>query len=330
MRNLRVPRRGTVFTTRGIALMAACVALATTAATAPDRAAATRAPRGVGPVRLTPYRGGLPQPSPARPPPLKAFGRRHDDAQRPPPPPCPRARDGDRVVDWSTFTPSDSLPSQAAVYADNTLVSDEFAHLFLSVVASLQALGHSVDDLVDPRKPHRSRIQLVDMAADHGLDVDGALLAVVPAPRVGARLHARADYGVFVAFGDTRAPEVRGVGAINAYYCAFTYRPGDGLPPGQLFTLPTYDLVLAPSRFALHQYLLHTELYLAPLVHDRALVPQTFMLAPPAARRPMKPSPSATKSSPAILRTILKTCTARHCNSLYASRVASRPTLGSS
>ena len=283
MRNLRVPQCGTVLTTRGILLMAACVALATTAAAAPDRAAATRTPRGgVAPVRLTPYRGGLPQPSPARLPPLKASGRRNDGAQRPPPPPCPRARDGDRAVDWSTFTPSDSLPSRAAVYTDNTLVSYEFVHLFLSVVASLQALEHSVDVLVDPRKPHRSRIQLVDMAADHGLDVDGALLAVVPAPRVGARLHARADYGVFVAFGDTRAPDVRGVGAINAYYCTFPYRPGDGLPPGQLFTLPTYDLVLVPSRFALHQYLLHTELYLAPLVHDRALVPQTFMLAPPA------------------------------------------------
>ena len=139
MHNLRVPRRGT---TRGIALMSACVALATTAATAPDRAAATRTPRGVVSVRLAPYRGGLPQPSPARPPPLKASGRRHDGAQRPPPPPCPRARDGDRVVDWSTFTPSDSLPSRAAVYTDNTLVSYEFAHLFLSVVASLQALGH--------------------------------------------------------------------------------------------------------------------------------------------------------------------------------------------
>ena len=281
MRNLRLPRRGTVFSTRVIAFMAACVALATTAATAPDRTAATRTPRGVAPVRLTPYRGGLPQPSPARPTLLKASGYRHDGAQRPPPQPCPRARDGDRVVDWSTFTPSDSLPSRAAVYTDNTLVSYEFAHLFLSVVASLQALGHSVDVLVDPRKPHRSRIQLVDMAADHALDVDGARLAVVSAPRVGARLHVRADYGVFVAFGDMRAPDVRGVGAINAYYCTFPYRPGDGLPPGQLFTLPTYDLVLAPSQFALHQYLLHTELYLAPLVHDRAHVPQTFMLAPP-------------------------------------------------
>ena len=165
MRNLRLPRRGTVFTTRVIAFMAACVALATTAATAPDRTAATRTPRGVAPVRLTPYRGGLPQPSPGRQTLLKASGYRHDGAQRPPPQPCPRARDGDRVVDWSTFTPSNSLPSRAAVFTDNTLVSYEFAHLFLSVVASLQALGHSVDVLVDLRKPHRSRIQLVDMAA---------------------------------------------------------------------------------------------------------------------------------------------------------------------
>jgi len=132
---MRIPRCGAVF----MALMAACVALATDAAKATDFTAANRYPRA---VRLTPYRGGLPQPSPARPPPLKASGRRHDGAQRPPPPPCPRARDGDRVVDWSTFTPSDSLPSRAAVYTDNTLVSYEFAHLFLSVVASLQALGH--------------------------------------------------------------------------------------------------------------------------------------------------------------------------------------------
>ena len=169
---------------------------------------------------------------------------------------------------------------RAALFTNNTLVSFDYAHLVLATLAALQCNGYAVDAVVQQGQPARSVIQYAEMADGHGFAVDANQLYVVKGVISGSRIYTGRGYDVFVAMGDEPLPRIMGAGKLNIYVCT-SLPTQESADFGQLFTLPSYDVIAFTSKEARDRQIATMEAYSIAAVRDRAPIPDAHVLTVP-------------------------------------------------
>lgn len=183
------------------------------------------------------------------------------------------------TIDWKQIE-NRKFSKKAAVFTPYALVPGGGERYLLTFVTALQELDYNVYVLVDQNNPVVDSEGLDNLAETMGISLKKSSIHVHVLDQSSDSVALKKYYDVFFSLGNSKFPQIKGIGSVNFYMCQFPFDLSRPAQNYEIRNLITYDYVLLNSEYSLWWY----NVYLQKTLDIRAYhtkLPELTVLYPP-------------------------------------------------
>lgn len=182
----------------------------------------------------------------------------------------------------------------AALYTPYHLVPGGGERYLLTFAKSMQSMAYKVSIFVDPGNPVTTREGVAKLAEVMGIQLQPVEVYFRHLSPWNSN-----KFGVFMSLGNSKFPQVRGIGHVNIYMCQFPFDLARPATPSELQNWQTYDRVIVNSRFTYTWY--NKVVTKTVQIRDLHIFPEIQVVYPPVPQLSMHESRRFDKSDHSIV-----------------------------